>query len=55
MSEQRRGWIWELLRGKKRKDLDKIQRDLVQRPFEKRTFVGDPKQAQHLWVKTRNK
>lgn len=55
MAEQRGNWIWERLRGKSRRELDKLQRDLVMRPGEKREFAGDPKQARHLWVKLRKK
>lgn len=55
MSEQRRPWIWDLLRRKRRKELDRIEADLIKRPFEKRQYVGDPQQARYLWVLTRNK
>jgi len=55
MSEQRRTWLWDRLRGRKRKDLDKLERDLIVRPGEKRQYAGDPNQARFLWIRTRNK
>jgi len=53
--ESQGGWIWDRLRGKSRKELDRIQRDLVKRPGEKREYVGDPNQDRRIWVRTRNK
>ena len=50
MSEKKGNWLWTLLRGKSRKDLDRIQVDLVKRPGEKRQFAGDPAQADHLRI-----
>ena len=55
MAEKRTGWIWERLRKKSRKELDKLEQDLVRRPGEKREYAGDPNQPRHFWVKTRNK
>ena len=43
-------WIWTLLRGKKRKELDRLEMDLVKLPGEKRKFAGDPAQADHLQI-----
>lgn len=48
-------WLWTLLRKGTRRDLDKIEVDLVKRPFEKRQFAGDPQQPDHYRVKTLNK
>jgi hypothetical protein len=53
MSEQRGNWIWTLLRKRPRKELDKLEASLVMRPFEKRTFAGDPSQAEHLRIPMR--
>lgn len=50
MSEQKGNWIWNRLRGKKRKELDRIEADLVKRPGEKREFAGDPAQPPHLRI-----
>ena len=57
MSEKRGNWIWDLLRKKKRTELDRMEADLIKRPFEKREFAGDPNQAQaqKMRVRTRNK
>ena len=55
MSEQRGKWLWTLLRKKSRKELDRIERDLVKLPGEKRQYAGDPNQARHWWIRTRNK
>jgi hypothetical protein len=51
MAEQRGNWLWDLLRKKGRKDLDRIECDLVKRVGEKRAFAGDPNQAKHLQIK----
>ncbi len=51
----RGNWLWERLRKKSRKELDRIQRDLVARPGEKREYAGDPNQPRYFWVRTRNK
>jgi hypothetical protein len=48
-------WLWKSLRKRRRRDLDKIQRDLVKRPGEKREYAGDPNQPRHFWVRTRNR
>ncbi|MFN3649489.1 MAG: hypothetical protein ACK47B_07885 [Armatimonadota bacterium] len=55
MAEKRGAWLWNLLRGKKRSELDRLEAALVKRPGEKRQYAGDPNQARQLWVKTRNK
>ena len=55
MSERRGNWIWDRLRGKRRRELDRIEAELVKRPFEKREFAGDPKGDRRFWVRTRNK
>jgi len=47
--------LWVRLRKESWKDLDKLAADLVKRPFEKRQFAGDPKQARYFWIRTRNK
>jgi hypothetical protein len=55
MAEQQRNWIWHLLRGWQRKDLDRLESELVRGlPPEKRAYAGDPNQAEHLKVRTRN-
>lgn len=33
-----------------RKELDRIEVELIKRPFERREFAGDPRQPRHLWV-----
>jgi hypothetical protein len=38
-----------------RKELDKIEAEMIKRPFERREFAGDPKQPRRFWVRTRNK
>jgi hypothetical protein len=38
-----------------RKELDKIEAEMIKRPFERREFAGDPNQARRFWVRTRNK
>jgi len=55
MSEPKQPSLWDRLRKKSRKDLDKIEKDLVMRPSEKRQYAGDPNTPRHFWVKTRNK
>ena len=47
--------IWERLRGKSRKELDRIELELVKRPGEKRQYAGDPNQERYLWIRTRNR
>jgi hypothetical protein len=37
-----------------RQELDKLEAEMIKRPFEKREFAGDPKQPRRLWVRTRN-
>ena len=55
MSEKRGNWLWERLRGKSRKDLDRMEKDLIKRPGEKREFAGDPNQPRYLRIKLRQK
>ena len=50
MAEKRGQWTWERLKGKDRKELDRLQRDLVKREGEKREFAGDPNQEPHLRI-----
>jgi hypothetical protein len=38
-----------------RKELDRIEAELIKRPFERREFAGDPRQPRRFWVRTRNK
>jgi hypothetical protein len=38
-----------------RKELDKIEAEMIKRPFERREFAGDPNQPRRFWVRTRNK
>jgi hypothetical protein len=51
----------EAQRGKKaesklsRKELDRIEAEMIMRPFERREFAGDPRQPRRFWVRTRNK
>jgi hypothetical protein len=54
MAEKKGNWIWNLLRGKKRKELDRLERDLVKLPGERREYVGDPNTPEHMSIKTRN-
>ncbi len=49
----REGWIWNRLRGSKRRDLDRLQRDLTKLQFERREFAGDPNQPDHYHVEIR--
>lgn len=54
--EKRRGnWLWEALRGKKRSELDEIERSLIMGRHEKREYAGDPNQDRRYQVRTRNK
>ena len=55
MSEKRRPWIWELLRGKKRPELDKLEAQLMLGRYEKRKNAGDPAQAPHMKIPLRHK
>ena len=55
MSEQKGTSIWALLRKKSRKELDKVEKNLVMGREEKRQYAGDPNQPRHFWVRTRNK
>ncbi len=48
MSEKRFEWLWEVLRKRKRRQLDAIEQELVKRPGEKRAFAGDPNQAESM-------
>lgn len=50
MSETRGNWVWNLLRRKKRSELDKIERQQVKRTGEERPFAGDPAQPEHLRI-----
>jgi len=47
-------WVWEKLRGRSRRSLDRIQRDLTVGRYERRKYAGDPMQPEHYRVKTRN-
>jgi hypothetical protein len=38
-----------------RKEMDRIEAEMIMRPFERREFAGDPKQPRRFWVRTRNK
>jgi hypothetical protein len=38
-----------------RKELDRIEAEMIKRPFERREFAGDPRQPRRFWVRTRNK
>jgi hypothetical protein len=44
-------------RGRKpsRKELDRIEAQMIMRPFERREFAGDPNQPRRFWVRTRNR
>lgn len=55
MSEPRGNWIWNLLRRKSRRQLDRVEAGLVKRTGEKRQYAGDPNQPRQLWIRTRNK
>lgn len=48
-------WLWQWLRRRKLKELDRLEASLIKRPFERREFAGDPQQASVFRVKTRNK
>lgn len=48
-------WFWQLLRRLKRSELDKMEADMIMRPFERRDYAGDPAQAKRYWVATRNR
>jgi hypothetical protein len=47
-------WIWDRLRGKDRKELDRLEMDLVKRVGEKREFAGDPNQEPYLRIKLKH-
>jgi hypothetical protein len=47
--------LWEWLRGQKRGELDKLEADLIMRPFERRDYAGDPAKARVFLVPTRNR
>jgi hypothetical protein len=47
--------LWEWLRGQTRGDLDRLEADLIMRPYERRDFAGDPAKARIFWVPTRNR
>ena len=51
MSEKRGEWIWKLLRLKKRKEIDRLEAELVRRPGTRRGFAGDPNQEPHMRLK----
>ena len=51
----RTAFLWERLRKLGRRELDRIERDLVVGASEKRRFAGDPNQAPIYRVRTRNK
>lgn len=55
MLEKRGNWIWTVLRGKKRRELDRLQHELMYRPHEKRAFAGDPNQAPHMRLPLKQK
>jgi hypothetical protein len=38
-----------------RKELDKLEAEMIKRPFERCEFAGDPNQPRRFWVRTRNK
>ena len=38
-----------------RKELDRLEAEMIKRPFERREFAGDPQQPRRFWVRTRNK
>ena len=38
-----------------RKEMDKLEAEMIMRPFERREFAGDPNQPRRFWVRTRNK
>jgi hypothetical protein len=38
-----------------RKELDRLEAEMIKRPFERREFAGDPRQPRRFWVRTRNK
>lgn len=57
MSEENRipaalrgNWIWNLLRKKTRRELDRTQRDLVVGKFVRREEAGDPSQAEEVRI-----
>lgn len=47
--------LWQWLRGRKASELDKLESELIKRPFERREFAGDPAQPESSRVRTRNK
>ncbi|HEU4752701.1 MAG TPA: hypothetical protein VFU47_06295 [Armatimonadota bacterium] len=56
MSEKPKLWLWDRLRKRSRKELDRIEENLVKGSREeKRQFAGDPNQSRQIWVRTRNK
>ena len=38
-----------------RKELDRIEAEMIMRPFVRREYAGDPQQPRRFWVRTRNK
>jgi hypothetical protein len=55
MTEQAKRWLWELLRRNGRKQLDRLEAEMIKRPFERRQIAGDPVQKPVFRVRTRNK
>src|SRR5947207_1866931 len=45
---------WQRLRSQNRDQLDKLESDLIKRPFERRELAGDPNQRPGERVRTRN-
>jgi hypothetical protein len=44
------GFIWEMLRKRKVREIDALQRDMVKGRFERREFAGDPNQAEYVRI-----
>lgn len=55
MDQQGKKGIWNVFKKRSRKELDKMQRDLIFRPHEQRDHAGDPQQPKHQWVPLRHK
>jgi hypothetical protein len=47
---ERGNWVWNLLKRRSRKDLDRLEAELIKRPGEKRKFAGDPNQVAGLRI-----
>jgi len=56
MPGERENWVWDLLRRRKRSELDRLEADLIRGGgAEKRKFAGDPGQVPGLKIPLKQK